>query len=393
MKIPIAKPDLEEQEMKAAAEVIRSGWITQGPKVKEFEEAFASHIGSAYACATSSCTAALHLALLTVGVKPNDVVITVSHSFISTANAVRYCGGEPVFVDIDLETYNLSPEALARFLKEECRKEGDELKHQDNRVAAILVVHQMGMPANLPSLLSLADQFNLPVIEDAACAIGSEISFDIGENWDRIGKPHGTIACFSFHPRKVLTTGEGGMLTTSQGDYDQYFRLLRHQGMSVSDLARHQSKSIVFEEYVEMGFNYRLTDIQAAIGIEQLKRIDSMIKNRRDLAHIYREGLAEVSWVSLPEEPRYAKSNWQSFPVRVLEGAPRSRDELMQYLLDKDISTRPGIMNAHQEKIYNQRSFSLPNSELARDTVVLLPLYNAMSQDEINQVIKAVKNV
>lgn len=395
-KLPITKPVLGEEEAASAREAILSGWVAQGPKVKAFEDAFAANVGAPYACAVSNCSTGLHLALLAVGVKPGDVVLTVSHSFIATANAARYCGAHVAFVDIDVDTFNISVEDLKNLLKNNVTRRGKKSYFKRGNVVgelkAILVVHQIGMPCDLKEIITIAKKFNLPVIEDAACAIGSEMSFDEGVTFERVGAPHGDIACFSFHPRKVITTGEGGMLTTRHKKYDEKFRLFRQHAMSVNDLSRHNSLKVLFEEYTDVGYNYRMTDIQAAIGLEQLKRLDAIVAERRELATYYRRSLEHIDWLVLQKEPRYARSNWQSFAIRLLKEAPIKRDALMQKMLDVGIASRRGIMNAHQEKPYLSLKYKLPNSQIARDQSILLPLFHGMTHDDIDYVVKVIKH-
>jgi dTDP-4-amino-4,6-dideoxygalactose transaminase len=386
--IPVARPLLGREEVSAAERAILSGWVTQGPEVAAFEKEFAAFVGAPHACAVSSGTTALHLALLAVGVRPGDEVITVSHSYIATANSIRYCGALPVFVDIEPETFNIDPRRIESAISP--------------RTRAILCVHQMGMPCDLKSILEIADTHKIRVVEDAACAVGSEIFWQ--GNWEKIGKPHADIACFSFHPRKLLTTGDGGMLTTRDAEIDRKFRLWRQHSMSTPDTVRHASPTVVFESYPELGFNYRLTDIQAAVGREQLKRIPEAVAHRRGLVATYNQLLANIPGLIPPKEPEWARSNWQSYCVRLPENCDQR--EVMQEMLNERIATRRGIMCSHLEPAYQASNTwrcvdvackssascpSLAESERAQARSIILPLFIKMTEEQQSRVSQSLR--
>ena len=387
--IAIAKPWMDEREADAARRPILSGWTTQGPEVAAFEREFADYVGAQHACAVANCTVALHLALRVAGVRSGDEVITVSHSFIATANSIRYCGAVPVFVDIDPTTFNIVPELVERAITP--------------RTRAILCVHQMGMPCDLRALLEISQRRGLRLIEDAACAAGSEVLWD--GQWERIGRPRGDVATFSFHPRKVMSTGDGGMLTTSNADWDERFRLWRQHGMSVPASVRHQSREVIFESYPEIGFNYRMTDIQAAVGREQLKRMPEMFKRRRALAAHYHQVLPDIPGIKPPAEPAWARTNWQSFCVRLPAGC--NQQEVMQRMLDAGVSTRRAVMCAHREPAYQSEPWRcgegqdgcgpsrscphLAESEHAQDEAIILPLHHFMTEEDVDTVARALR--
>ncbi len=376
--IPVTRPWMDEREAEAARRPISSGWVTQGPEVAAFEREFAAFTGAAHACAVSNCTAALHLALLAVGVQPGGEVITVSHSFIATASSIRYCGATPVFVDVEPGGFNMDPARIEAAISPATQ--------------AILCVHQIGMPCDLARILEIARRHGIPVVEDAACAAGSEILWDGA--WETIGRPRGLVACFSFHPRKLLTTGDGGMLTTDSADLDARFRLWRQHGMSVPDTVRHSANQVIFEEYPEVGYNYRLTDIQAAVGREQLKKLPDAVRRRRELAGRYRELLANLTAIRLPGEPAWARSNWQSFCVLI----PESWDQraFLQFLLDRGIAARRGVMCSHREAAYPAGSWraagDLSHSESAQDRGVILPLYHDLTEEDQGRVAQAIRD-
>jgi len=383
--ISIAKPWLGEEEAEAARRAILSGWVNQGPEVAAFESEFATFVGAKHACAVSSGTTALHLALLAVGVRRGDEVITVSHSFIATANSIRYCGAVPVFVDIEPGTFNMNPALIERVITQ--------------RTRAILCVHQIGMPCNVQAILDIARRHSLAVVEDAACAVGSEIQRK--GNWEKIGRPHGDVACFSFHPRKLLTTGDGGMLTTSDPELDKKFRLWRQHSMSIPDTVRHKANQVIVESYPELGYNYRMTDIQAAVGREQLGRLPEIVARRRRQVERYQALLSDIPGLGLPEEPEWARSNWQSFCVRL--PARCDQQQVMQTMLDAGVATRRGVMCAHREIAYVHGTWScgiaakchcppwtcarLCESEKAQDEAIILPLFHQMTDAEQDKVV------
>jgi dTDP-4-amino-4,6-dideoxygalactose transaminase len=373
VQIPITAPLLGEEEWRAAREVIRSGWVSQGPKVAEFEKCVAAYCGVTHAIAVSNCTAALHLSLVALGIGPGDEVICPSMSFIATANSIRHAGATPVFADVDPQTFNLDPEAAEAAISP--------------RTKAIMPVHQIGLPADMDRFLSLGQKYGVKILEDAACAIGSRYK----------GRPiggHGEMACFSFHPRKVITTGEGGMITTNNAEYAEKLRLLRQHGMSISDTVRHASKLVLMEEYVCLGYNYRMTDVQAAIGVEQMARLEWIVSRRRELAARYSQALVGHPWLQAPYVPDYVEPSYQSYAVRLTEVAAITRDDLMQQLLDRGIATRRGIMLSHCEPAYSDcaGAADLHRSEEASFNSILLPLYPQMTEEEQNRVITALSH-
>ncbi len=367
--IPVMRPWLGNEEAEAAAEAVASGWVAQGPRVREFEDAFAAAIGTPHAVAVSSCTAALHLALIAAGIGPGDEVIVPSLSFIATANAVRYVGTQPVFADVDLATQNLSPQTVE--------------PHLTGRTRAVILVDQAGVPADLDAIRALCDPLQITVIEDAACAAGSTYR----------GRPAGAgaaLAAFSFHPRKLITTGEGGMLTTWDGSIAARLRRLREHGMDISAADRHRSQQPVIERYTEVGFNFRMTDIQAAIGLVQLRKLARMVARRRDLARRYQELLSGVPGLLTADDPPHGETNYQSFWMLVPEEAAVGRDDLLRLLADAGISARRGIMAAHLEPAYADVRPSLPVTERLAAHSLILPLFHQMTESEQDHVVSVV---
>ena len=369
--IPVIRPLLGEEEAQAAAEAVRSGWVAQGPRVARFEQAFADRVGAGHGVAVSSCTTGLHLMLYLLGVGPADEVVVPSFSFIATANAVRYVGATPVFADVDPLTGNLTADTVAPVL--------------GPRTRAVLAVHQGGVPADIPALRDLCAPRGIPVLEDAACAAGS--------TWQ--GRPVGAgalLAGWSFHPRKLVTTGEGGMVTTDDPEWAARLRRLREHGMDVSAADRHRSGGVRIERYTETAFNYRMTDVQAAIGLVQLTRLDAQVARRRDLAARYREALGDLPGLRAVTDPPGGQTNYQSFWVVLSDDCAADRDEVLAALAARGVSARRGIMAAHLEPAYADHLHRpLPVTEYLTRRSLILPLFHTMTEGEQARVVDALR--
>ncbi len=372
MRIPITKPSLGEEEGRAPYDAIVSRWVTQGPRVAEFEMAVASYVGVAHGVATTSCTTGLHLALHAIGVGPGDEVIVPSLTFIASPNAVLYTGADVVFCEVDRRTFTIDP--------------GDVEHRITTRTKAIMPIDQIGLACDVDPIVDIAGCHGLEVVEDAAPAIGAVYK------GRRVGSTsHQTV--FSFHPRKVITTGEGGMIMTNDDALAARLRTLRQHGMSVSDLARHQADRVIEEEYPELGFNYRLSDIHAAIGVVQMRKLDAILAAIRERAERYNAELPGIRGIEVPHEPAYARHSYQSYMITLRKECPLSRQELMDRLLRRGIATRHGVMASHLERTYTSRhgKVSLPVTEELARTAVVIPLYATMTEDEQGYVIDALR--
>ena len=371
-RISVMKPWLGTAESDAVAEVIASGWVAQGPRTAAFEQAFAEHQQVGHAVAASNCTTALHLALKIAGVQAGDDVVLPSFSFIATANAPTYLGARPVFADVEETTGNVTAQTIEAALTP--------------KTTAIIAVDQGGMPLDLEPLRRLCDERGLALVEDAACGAGSTYR----------GAPVGVradVSAWSFHPRKLLTTGEGGMLTTNNEQWAQRARRLREHAMDVSAADRHGSTLAPQESYGEIGYNFRMTDMQAAVGLVQLAKLEQMVARRRELAARYQQELAGVPGLRCVQDPDYGTSNYQSFWIEVGHPFPLDREGLLAKLAEDGISARRGIMASHLQPAYAGHSgytVALPVTERLTANTLILPLYHDLREEEQDRVISSV---
>ena len=381
MKIPISKPYFGDEERAAIVEPLETGWVVQGPKVAEFERLFGAYTGALNSVATSSCTTALHLSLVALGIRAGDEVILPSFTWVATANAIEMVGARPVFVDIDLDTFNIDPDRVEAAITD--------------RTRAIIPVSLFGVSATIDPIMSIAAPRSLKVIEDAACAVGS---------WYQ-GRHAGTIAdagCFSFHPRKAITTGEGGMVVTADPDLARVVRSLRDHGASRSDLTRHLSTcSYVLPEFDRVGYNYRMTDIQGALGVAQMARLEAILELRTERARVYDRWMQGVEWLRPQALPDGCRHGYQSYvclyrpedpSLSNLEELHQSRNNLMDSLEAAGIATRPGTHAVHTLGFYRRKygiqPEDLPNSLIADRLTIALPLYAQMTQAEQEYVLE-----
>jgi len=370
--VPLAKPSFSGEEEQALIEVIRSGWVTQGPKVAAFEERFAHTVGVDNAVAVTSATTALFLSLHALGIGAGDEVVVPSLTYIASANPIVHAGATPVFADVDPRTFNLDPDAFEAALTA--------------RTRAVMLVHQLGLPADLDEIERRASARGVTVIEDSACALGSSYK----------GRPIGSSAnlnCFSFHPRKVIVTGEGGMITTPDAELAARLRRLRHQGMSISDVERHQADRVITETYPEVGFNFRMSDLHAAVGLAQLDKLDSFVARRRAIAARYDEALGELPGITTPHIPDFALPNYQSYIVRLNRGDQVVRNALLDAMFRRGVATRRGLMAIHKEASYAKVKTSglLEHTEAADAQSFVLPIYPDLSEDDQQYVIDALR--
>lgn len=367
MNIPLARPFYDEREASAVAPVIRSGWVSQGPKAVEFEQRLAAWIGAEHAVATNSCTSAMQIALHLSGVGPGDEVICPSFTCMATANAILQVGARPAFVDIEPRTFNMDPRAVEAAVTA--------------RTRAIMVVHQIGLPADLDAMTAIASSAGLRIVEDAGCALGAAYK------GRRIGGGD-YPACFSLHPRKTITTGEGGVLTVKDGEFAERARAYRSHGASVSALERHQAGGLLYGSYAEVGHNFRFTDIQAAIGLVQVDKLDEILRRKMGVAEHYSAVLSEHRQVIAPVVPEGYRHAWQSYLVTLTPDCAVDRDTVIEQMGAHGVTCLRGIAPLHHEPVFARTDgdLALPHTADAYRHTMFLPIFAAMTAAEIDHV-------
>jgi dTDP-4-amino-4,6-dideoxygalactose transaminase len=361
LKVPLLRPYFDSEELEEVKKVLDSGWVTQGPKVKEFEGKITDYLGVKYAIAVTNCTSALHLALLSIGVKRGDEVLVADFTFPATGHAVLYCRAKPIFVDIDLKTYNINPESIEEKITE--------------RTKVIIPVHTFGQPAEMDKIMEIAENHNLKVIEDAACALGAKYK-------DKYAGTIGDVGCFSFHARKGITTGEGGMVVTSNKNLADKIRNLSVFGMT-SAWDREKNTEFIIPEFTELGYNYKMSDITAAVGVTQLKRLEKIIERKRALAKYWDENLQEMKFIEPPYVSKKVKHIYQSYVALVDRHI--NRNKLIVTLMKRGIQTQIGTYASHIQPVYNSNQ-KCPNSLEIFNRSLALPMYYMLREEDIDVV-------
>ena len=373
--IRLALPLIEKDDLKAVSNTIASGYLVQGKTVESFEQTVADYVGTKYAVTVSSCTAALHLSLLAIDIAPGDLILVTSYSWIATANVIELCGAQPVFVDICPDTFNMDIECLETELKRLMR-----VKHTAKRVKAILPVHTFGHLANMPEILEIASRYDLYVIEDAACALGASFFEQQAGTW-------GVMGCFSFHPRKTITTGEGGIITTNDFILANKLRELRNHGLDPCASS---------PDFIMPGYNYRMTEFQAALGISQMTKLNHIIDTKCKLAKNYNELLEDTVFKS-PYVLYGNKHVYQSYVVLLPDALADERELLIAKLKEKGIETTIGTLNMPMTSYYRSRyaykSADFPVSNWIFNHSLTLPLYPTMTKEEQFETIKSLTNL
>ena len=358
-KIPLLRPYFDSEELEEIKKVLDSGWVTQGPKVKEFEDKISEYLGVKNAIAVTNCTSALHLALLSIGVKEGDEVLVADYTFPATGHSVLYCGAKPVFVDVDLKTYNMNPDLIEEKI--------------NDKTKAIVPVHTFGQPAEMDEIMEIAEEYNLNVIEDAACALGAKYKYKY------VGTI-GNIGCLSFHARKGITTGEGGMVVTDDKNLAEKIRNLSVFGMT-SAWDREKSAEFIIPEFTDVGYNYKMSDITAAVGVAQLRKLAKIIERKRELAKYWDEKLQEIENISPPHVSENVKHIYQSYVALVDKRI--NRNKLIETLMKKGIQTQIGTYASHIQPVYNSED-KCPNSLEVFNRSLALPMYYMLREEDID---------